>query len=285
VSLTPYGSYTLEKAVAAFGDPAKATFYCDRQFAVVRKATLCFATMGDPETGTKVQSPSLIVWKPGRLDYHPKSKEPWLPAPLTQCVERNGAYVPLHHMLVRAAGDKSFAYAGIAELPMFGQIPEDGRIQHAAHFYLDAKLPRNLWRRLGGYDWLVGFNNTKRRFAADDAAGFEQLLAGVPTASGHWQVTLTGYEEWCLAVLFNAKRARLTYRPLYWPLKLAEEAGFECRDPDCPKPRQREFFGDGVMVPAGQTVPRKLGVWAAVEHFRTGWLPESVRWRKIKGRG
>jgi hypothetical protein len=183
VSVTLYESYTVKKAVAAFGDPAAAKFYCDRQFAVVKRATLCFATMGDPDTGTKMQSPSLVVWKPGRLDYHPKAREPWLPSPLTRCVERNGGYVPLHHMFLRAPGDRQVVYAGIAELPMFGDIPENGRVQQSAHFYLDSKLPRDLWLRLGGYPgWLVGFNNTQQRFAADDVAGFERLLADVPTA-------------------------------------------------------------------------------------------------------
>jgi N-glycosidase YbiA len=283
--LTPYGSYTVEEAVAAFGDPAAAQFYCDRQFAVVRKATLCFATMGDPETGTKVQSPSLVVWKPGRLDYHPKAETPWFPSRLTKCVERNGGYVPLHHMFLRATGDGQFVYAGIAELPMLGDMSEGGRVQQVAQFFLDAKLPRDLWVRLGGYDWLVGFNNTPQRFAADDLAGFERLLAGFPTTAGHWQVTLTGYEEWRFAVLFNANRAYLSYRPLHFPYKLGDESGVESRDPDCPQPRRREFFGEGVVVPARRTVPRELAVRAAVEHFRTGRQPECVRWRKIKGGG
>src|SRR5581483_77817 len=158
---TLYGQYTVEEAVAAFGDPAAAQFFCDRQFAVVKRATLCFATTGDPDTGTKVPSPSLVVWKPGRLDYHPKATEPWFPPPLTRCVERdNGGYVPLHHMFLRPAGDGPFVYAGVAELPMFGDIPEDGRVQKSAQFFLDAKLPRDLWLRLGGFPgWLVGFNN------------------------------------------------------------------------------------------------------------------------------
>jgi hypothetical protein len=31
-----------------------------------------------------------------------------------------------------------------------------------------------------------------------------------------------------------------------------------------------------------QTAPRELGVRAVVEHFRTGRLPECVRWRETK---
>ena len=41
--LTLYQSYTALEAVAAFGDPVDARFYCDRQFAVVRKATVARA--------------------------------------------------------------------------------------------------------------------------------------------------------------------------------------------------------------------------------------------------
>jgi hypothetical protein len=104
---------------------------------------------------------------------------------------------------------------------------------------------------------------------------------------GYWQVTLTGYEEWCLAILFNEKRAHLSYRPLYWPLKQGDEAGVASWDPDAPEPRRRESFGSGydrVVVPARRTVPRELAVRAAVEHFRTGRRPECVQWRKVKER-
>jgi hypothetical protein len=230
-----------------------------------------------------VQSPSLVVWKPGRLDYHPKSREPWFPSQLTKCIERNGAYVPLHHLFLRPAGDASFTYAGIAEMPMFGDIPEDGRIQQAAHFYLDTKLPRELWVRLGGYPgWRVEFNNTNRLFAADDVAGFEQLLAGIPTTSGHWQVTLVGYEEWRLAIQFSATRAHLSYRPLYWPLKMGEEQCVESYDADCQTPKKQEFFGGGLVVPGARTVPRAQGIRAAMEHFGTARLPECIRWREAK---
>jgi hypothetical protein len=289
VALSLYQSCTAEQAVAAFGDPADAELLCDRQFAVLPRATLCFATMGDPDTGTKLLTPSKVAWKPARLDYHPDDPRPWLPERLTVCVERDGAWLPLHHMFLRAPGDQEFIYAGIAHLPMFGEIPENGRIQHSAHFFLDAKLPRELWLRLGGYaDWLVCFNNTTRRFADDDVAGFEQLLAGVPTTPGNWEVTLTGYEEQRLAIQFSDKRARLSYRPLHWPKRLGDEEGVEAWDPDCPEPRRREFFGkDGeidVVYAAVRTVPRELAVRAAVEHFRTGRLPECVRWRKIQAR-
>jgi hypothetical protein len=288
--LSLYTSYTIKRAVTEFGDPAIAKFFCDRQFAIVRRATLCFATMGDPERGTKLLSPSTVAWKPARLDYHPERREPWLPAPLTRCVERNGAWLPLHYMFLRASGDRQFVYAGIAELPSFGEIPENGRIQHAARFYLDAKLPQDLWVRLGGYPgWLVGFNGTQRRFAADDVTGFEQLLAGVPAAPGYWEVSLAGYEEHWFTVRFNTRRARLQFVPD--AERRIRAQGLDCTaleswDPACPTPRKREFFGnDGqidVVYAAGRTVPRELGIRAAVEYFRTGRLPECVRWRETK---
>jgi hypothetical protein len=288
--LSPYAKSTLKRAVAAFGDPASAEYFCDRQFAVVRGTRLCFATTGDPKSGTKLLTPSTVSWRPARLDYHPERQIPWLPAPLTRCVERNGGYLPLHHMFLRAAGDRQFVYAGIAELPMFGEIPDGGQVQHSARFHLDAKLPRDLWVRLGGYPgWMVEFNGTRQPFAADDVAGFERFLAGVPTASGFWEVSLAGYAENWFTVRFNAGRAWLRF------VADAERAvrtqGMDCpalesSDPTCPTPRKREHFGDEgydrVTRPAGRTVPRELGVRAAVEYFRTGRLPQCIRWRTTR---
>lgn len=277
--LSLYENYTVEQAVAAFGSAADSKFFCEGQFAVVPGATLCFATMGDPENGTKLLSPSKMAWKPARLDYHPEERTSWLPERLTECVERGGAWLPLHHMFLRAPDDRQFIYAGIAELNGFGDIPEYGKIQQAAHFSLDTKLPRDFWVLLGGHaGWLVGFNNTERRFDGDDVIGFERLLAGVPTKPGYWQVWLTGYEEQWFSIQFNSQRARLRYGP-------GGEQGVESWDPDCAWPRKDEFFGDDghdeVTFAAERTVPRELAVRAAVEYFKSGRLPESVRWREI----
>lgn len=282
MELSLYHSCTAEQAVARFGDPAEAELFCDRQFAVLPGTTVCFATQGDPDSGTKLLAPSKLAWKPARLDYHSEDKRPWLPERLTICVERDGAWLPLHHMFLRVAGEQQFVYAGIAVLNSFGDIPENGRIQKAAHFTLDTKLPRDLWLRFGGYaGWRVGFNNTELRFEASDWAGFEQLLAGVPTAPGYWLVWITGYDEQWFTVQFNAHRARLRYGP-------GGERGVESWDSDCPNPRRREFFGnDGqidVVFAAERTVPRELAVRAVVEYFRTGQLPECICWREIKAR-
>jgi len=290
VALSLYETCTAAQAVAAFGNPAKAKFFCDRQFAVFPRATLCFATMGHPDTGTKVLTPSKLAWKPARLDYHPERREPWLPAPLTKVVERNGGWLPLHHMFLRAARAKKYVYAGIAELPMFGQVPEGGRIQHAAHFNFDVKLPRELWLRLGGYAGrLVTVNGVERRFAADDVADLERLLAGIPAAPRYWELSLAGYEEHWFTALFNARRAWLRFVPdaeRRIRAQFMDTTALESWDPDCATPKQREFFGnDGhgdVVRAAERTVSRELGVRAAVEHFRTGRLPECVRWRETK---
>src|SRR5262249_21605262 len=153
---------------------------------------------------TKMISPAMVAWKPARLDYHPEDARPWLPQRLTESVERNGASLPLYHMFLRKSGDRNFAYAGVAELTMCGDLQEDGRldkvahfaspqalahaalsdvrVNKAAHFKLDTKLPQDLWIRLGGYaGWLVRFNEMECRLASDDVAAFEHLLAAVPT--------------------------------------------------------------------------------------------------------
>lgn len=291
VAMSLYETCTADQAVTAFGDPAKAEFFCDRQFAVFQGATLCFATMGDPETGTKLLGPSKVAWKPARLDYHPEDRDtPWLPKRLTKCVERDGAWLPLHHMFLRAANGQRFVYAGIAELPQLGDIPENGRVQKAAHFTLDAKLPQDTWHRLGGYDGRsVTINGTEHRLAATDVAGLERLLAIVPTASGYWNVSLAGYEEHWFTALFNAERMWLRFVPdgeRGLRAQRPDLTALESWDPDCPTPRRREFFGhDGqidVAYAAGRTVPREAGVRAAVEHFLTGRRPDCVRWRQVK---
>jgi hypothetical protein len=282
-----YETCTFERALAAFGDPAGARFFCDRQFAVFPHATLCFATMGDPETGTRLLGPSKLSWTPARLDFHPRSDPPWVPGRLARCVERNGAWLPLHHLFLRAAGDEAYVFAGIAEVPLFGDIPEGGRVRQVVHFALDAKLPRELWLHLGGYEGrLVTVNGVEHRFAAADAEGLERLLADVPGGPKSLAVWIAGYEEHWFTAHFNARRAWLRFVP--GGERRVRAQGMRCTaleswDPGCPAPQRREFFGnDGqvdVVFPAGRTVPREAGVRAAVEHLRTGQVPGCVRWR------
>jgi hypothetical protein len=40
--------YTLDEAIAAFGDDTSFETYCDEQFVVVYDAVLCLATIGNP---------------------------------------------------------------------------------------------------------------------------------------------------------------------------------------------------------------------------------------------
>lgn len=67
---------------------------------------------------------------------------------------------PVHRALLSRfqsatnTSDKEYVYAGVAELPMFGDNPDGGRIRGGRAlqpFNLDAKLPRELCLRLGGY--------------------------------------------------------------------------------------------------------------------------------------
>jgi hypothetical protein len=285
--------------VSLFSAGADAEYFCDRQFAMVPGATLCLATMGDPDNGTKLLSPSKVAWRPARLDYHPPESRPWLPEHLTESVERNGEWLPLYHMFLRAAAGQKFIYAGTAEMTLLGDIQESGRLdkgahlsspqaladaaQHgvrldkAAHFKLDAKLPQHLWTRLGGYaGWQVGFNQAECRLASEEVADFEQLLAAVPTAPGLWVVSLTGgYKDYWFAVWFNARRARLRYGPA------ESEQALESWDPACTRSDQCEYFGD-LTFTAERTIPREQAVRAAVEYFRTGRLPQCIRWREIE---
>jgi hypothetical protein len=289
VALSLYETCTGEQAVKEFGDPAGAEFFCERRFAVFPRATLCFATMGDPDVGTRLLTPSTVDWVPARLDYHPECAErAWLPGRLTEVVERNGAWLPLHHMFLRPVGDECYVYAGIAELRSFGDNPRGGRVQQSAEFLLDSKLPRDLWLRLGGYPGrLVTVNGTESRFAADDAVRFEQLLADVLAGPGYCEVSLAGYEEHWFTVQFNAKRAWLCFVPdaeRRMRAQFPNCTAMESWDPDCPTPRKLELFGDDghreLVYTADRTVSRELGVRAAVEHFRTGQLPDCIRWRE-----
>jgi hypothetical protein len=289
MALSLYETCTAGQAVAAFGGPAGAEFFCDGQFVVMRGAMLCLATIGDPDTGTKLLAPSKLGWKPGRLDYHPEDRKmPWFPERLLKCVKRNGAWLPLHQMFLRAAGDEEYLYAGIAELPNL----HDGQFEKVAHFVLDAKLPRELWLRFGGYEGrrvTISDGTGEHLLAAADMAGFEQLLAGIPSGRGYREVWIAGYEEHWFRALFNARRVWIQYVPDGERRIRAEGLGcmaLEPWDPDCPTPRRQEYFGDDgqsdVFRDARRTVPRELGVRALIEQFRTGRLPKCILWRKTK---
>jgi hypothetical protein len=96
-----------------------------------------------------------------------------------------------HHIFLRAPGDRTFAYAGPAHLGCLG----DGRGGKAAGFTLAAKLPRDLWLRLGGYPgWSVEVNHQAHLVDAGDTAAFDALLAE-PTRKKFSHLTMTRYEE------------------------------------------------------------------------------------------
>jgi hypothetical protein len=191
-------------------------------------------------------------------------------------------------VFLRAAGDEEYLYAGIAELPYL----HNGQFEKVAHFILDAKLPRELWLRFGGYEGrlvTISDGTGEHLLAAADRAGFELLLAGIPGGRGYWEVWLAGYEEHWFRALFNARRVWIQYVPDGERRMRAE--GFSCMaleswDPDCPTPRRQEYFGnDGqcdVYREARRTVPREMGVRALIEHFRTGRLPKCILWRKTE---
>jgi hypothetical protein len=275
--------YTVDEAVAAFGEPQAAEFLCDRQFVIMPDVVLCFATLGEPAKKPYILFPSSFVWKPGRLDYDPTDKIPWLPTKAREVWGPNREKLKVHHVFLRGAGDERFLYVGSAHLGSYGNNGVPGGEE--ASFSLDVKLPRDAWLRLGGYaGWRVELNHQGDCFLdQSDLAGFQKLVQNLPRReNSHFY--MTRYEEDSLSVYLNSRRGWLNYQ------RSPRDFGIHCRDLEYSgDPTAEEFFecacGIDLEIPAEQTLPHELCLRAAIEFFQTGELPKCVHWESSAAGG
>jgi hypothetical protein len=279
VEPTLHETYTIDEAVASFDSTGAAEFVCDQQFVVLPTAVLCMATVGDPATQAHVSSPSSVVWKPGRMDYAPRDENPWLPNQVREIWGPDRKRVKEHHMFLRLPSDESFFYAGKAHLGSYGGPPSGGTpSERTANFSLNARVPRSVWLRLGGYPgWLIEINHRAERVDNGDLDALRQLMAELPRQEFS-HLSMTRYEEDSLNLYTNARRGWLMY------LRHPDDTGLYTWDPVYAGNRQAmEMFrcvcGIELDFPADRTLPRDLAMRTAEEFFAAGELPQSTHWR------
>jgi hypothetical protein len=282
VAVTLHTWHTASEAIAAFGGPGASETFCDGQFVVLPSTVLCFVTTGPTFEGAHVSSPTQVTWrpKPGTVRAH-RDDHSWLPEPVREVYDRSAPEVRklrTHHVLVRSPADERFFYAGEAQLESYGGTrAAGGEWELAARFALRHKLPREMWRKLGGYSgWLVEVNHEARYVETGDLPEFERLV-GELSLSEFSHLWMTRYEEDSLTLHTNARRGWLMY------LRDSADSGLYTRDlPSAGATNTQEAFrcvcGIDLEFEAARTLPRELAQRAAIEFFQTGRLPECVPW-------
>lgn len=191
---------------------------------------------------------------------------PWFPRPVRELGEDD------HHLFLRAAGDSEFVYAGPAGLGTIG----DGRGGREAGFYLEMRLPHEVWIRIGGYSgWRIEVNHQETIIAPGDRTALETLLRKLGEGElGH--LTMTRYEEDSLHLYLNPDRGWLMY------LRHPSDSGLYTRDTAATNPRAEVFFecdcGIDLETTMNRTLSREHALELVREFFRTGLLPQSVPW-------
>lgn len=282
MAVTLHTWHSASEAVAAFGGWGASETFCDGQFVVLSSTVLCFVTIGPTFDESHVPSPSQVTWRPrpGTVQADPDDHS-WLPAPVREVYDRSAPEVRklrTHQVLVRSPADERFFYAGEAQLESYGCTrAAGGEWELAARFALSHKLPREMWRKLGGYSgWLVEVNHEARYVETGDLPEFERLVGELSLAefSHLW---MTRYEEDSLTLHTNARRGWLMY------LRDPADSGLYARDLESDgATNTQEVFrcscGIDLEFEAARTLPRELAQRAAIEFFQTGRLPECVPW-------
>ncbi len=261
--------YTAEEGVAAFAE-GPGEWLCDGQFAALPGRVVGFFTLGGPGAGPSVETPTRVLWRPGRPGYAPDEEEPWLPLAVREPRDPDGERHRDYQLFLRAPGEDRYLYAGPAGLGGW-----TNRFAPQADFLLGAKLPREAWERFGGYPgWRVWVDGHSERLEVGDTAGLARLLVRLTPEQG--SICLTRYEEDNLTVALNADRGCVWY------------TGPDGRSHGAARdPAGEAVSGEMVLipdpylsyeVPREDTVPRPLAVEAAREFLRTGRRPECVAW-------
>jgi Immunity protein Imm1 len=259
--------YTVDEAIAAFGNETLLEFFCHNDFIVLPRAVICLVTIGDPATGPFLPSPSSVIWK--RPDYRV-----WLPGQVTEVWDRSQSKVKKlkgHHIFLRLPEDECYFYAGPAHLGSYG-----GQ-DYSACFSLDHKLSRETWLRYGGYPgWLVEADHVTHRVEKGNLTEFRRIAEQL-----RWQefghLSLTRYEEDSLTLHTNKGRGWLMY------LREPADGGLYTHDVEYTgDPNAEEIFrcvcGIDLEFSALKTLPRDRAIKVAEEFFVTGELPRSIPW-------
>jgi hypothetical protein len=259
--------YSFDDAIASFGNETLPEFFCQDSFIVMPKAVFCLATLGDVASEPHLQSPSCVIWK------RPDCRT-WLPGKVTEVWDRSGPQVKKlrdHHVFLRVPGEESFCYAGPAHLGSYGG-PD-----YSANFYLENKLPRELWLRYGGYPgWTVEVNHKAHKVKSGDLPTFRNLVGSLP-AQEFSHLCMTRYEEDSLTLHTNAHRGWLMY------LREPADGGLYTHDVSYHgDTNAEELFrctcGIDLQFPARSTLPRESAMRVAEEFFTQGELPKNLTW-------
>lgn len=253
--LTLHNTYRFEEAIAAWSSEPHQVLY-DDQFVVFQDAVLCLFMVNKALSESCFESPSLLMWKPGRLDYDVDDQYPWLPTAVREgdFDHRAQKWIRRHHILVRSELDTPYFYAGVANLGSYGYgTPWGG---YHANFYLRDKLPRPIWLQMGGYwGWeveVVYFDHgTVHYLDTGDQVAFDALLAEIRGQESAL-MRLTRYEEDRFCLDIKSRRGKLEYN----------------RQPSDP----------GVCANVG----RNQAIRAASEFFASSQLPQNLHWKQVE---
>lgn len=265
---------SMEDAIAGFGGHAE--LWCDDQFAVLSKAVLCFVTIGSNSAESHLPQPSMVNWKPQRLDYAPRDEYSWLPTPIREVYDRSGpksVRLRNHHLFIRTIEMDDFYYVGEAHLGSYGGPLGNSPGNREACFSLNEKVPRDIWLACGGYTgWKVQINHNEQ--TVTDITEIERVLCQLKSdAYSHF--CMTRYEEDSLTIHTNPKgRAWIMY------LRQPDDSGLYVNSPELGTDLQNFHCGCGIDLdfPANQTLPHDAAVRIARSLCETGKLPEDVNW-------
>ena len=255
-------------ATELFAAGAPAACYCDKQFAVIPSAVLCFFTIATSSTELSLESPSTVIWRPtpGKID--PRDYHTWLPDAVREVQRPVG-----HHLFLRESPGEEFVYVGLAHLGSYGNLSGSP----AATFCLDSSLPRPIWDTLGGYPgWSVEINHSIHQVEFGNIEQFSSLVSGIVTSDSH--LVMNRFEQDSLHVFTNKTRAWLMY------LRQPGDSGLYLSQPSTDSVSTNEQFqcccGTTMEFQQRQTTSQSQAIFIAREFFLKGVLPKHVEWEE-----
>ena len=141
-----YQSYTIEKIVSLFGVPGEAQSFCDGQWLIFARTSICLAKVGEGPEKSHFSNGSHFYWVADHR-YNVNSDPGWHFVP-PQVVGSAGKERSIH-LFVSPPDSREFLYVGELGPSYMAQAP--GRENHGmARFELRPTLPSDVWLRLGG---------------------------------------------------------------------------------------------------------------------------------------
>jgi hypothetical protein len=266
-----HGTWRREAAIQGFQGGDRPLDLCGGQFCSLPGVVLCFFTLGKGGKASHLSSPSVVVWRPERSDSGAAGGRDWLPAPARDTRRWGTEERRKHHLFLRDSAGQDYVYAGAAHLGSYGGPPSDP----TAVFYLETRLPRQLWLQLGGYGgWQVEVNHQTHEVPLDDVEGFRRLVVML-SEQEFSHLIMTRYEEDSLHLHANSRRGWLMY------LRQPDDSGLYLRTGFAGMGAQEPFrcgCGIALEVPLGQTVAIDDAKVIVEQFFREGHLPAGHEW-------